>query len=48
MACGVTKSFANKGATFRRWGFSVQSNYPLFQQQYDSMGVDWITAEDYA
>ena len=35
-----------KGAAFRRWGFSVQANYPLFQRQYDSHGVDWITAED--
>lgn len=37
-----------KGPTFRKWGFSVQANYPLFQRQYDSHGVDWITGEDVA
>lgn len=43
-----TANIVPRGATYRRWGFAVQSNFPLFQQQYDSHGVDWITAEDFA
>lgn len=38
----------SKGSGFRKWGFAVQSNYPFFQRQYDSHGVDWITGEDVA
>ena len=34
------------GPANRKWGFSMQSNYPVFQRQYDSHGVDWVTAED--
>lgn len=41
-------NLVTRNSTRRRWGFSMQSNYPVFQQQYDSHGVDWITAEDYA
>ena len=34
------------GAANRKWGFSMQANFPFAQRQYDSHGVDWITAED--
>lgn len=43
-----TTGMVPKGAANRKWGFAVQSNYPFAQRQYDSHGVDWITAEDVA
>lgn len=41
-----TTEMVPKGAANRKWGFSMQANYPFIQRQYDSHGVDWITAED--
>jgi hypothetical protein len=34
------------GSGNRRWGFVVEGNYPVFQNQYDSPAIDLITARD--
>lgn len=34
------------GSGNRGWGFIVEGNYPVFQQQYDSPAIDWIAARD--
>ncbi|MEU6582734.1 hypothetical protein [Nocardia sp. NPDC046763] len=34
------------GAGQRRWGIEMEANYPLFQQQFDSLAIDWVTAVD--
>lgn len=34
------------GPTYRRWGFGHEANYPLFQQQFSSPGIEWIEAGD--
>lgn len=34
------------GSGNRGWGFIVEGNYPVFQNQYDSPAIDWIQARD--
>lgn len=41
-----TGNVANVGANNRNWGFNTQANFPVFQRQFDSNGLDWIKAED--
>lgn len=34
------------GIANRRWGFCPEANFPIFQEQYSSLAVEWIEAED--
>jgi len=39
---------APSGAANRRWGFCPEANFPIFQEQFSSLAVEWIEAEDLA
>lgn len=43
-----TGNLATVGSSNRNWGFNTQANFPIFQRQFDSNGLDWIKAEDVA
>lgn len=34
------------GSSNRKWGFLVEGNYPVFQHQFDSPAIDWISGRD--
>ena len=37
-----TGNLVSSGPTFRRWGFLVEGNFPIFQQEFRSPAVDAI------